>query len=86
MMLSGLPCLNQSMEPIRPCQGMLRKSSTNVAGVAPKTHAGKNSDRSEIECKFSDDQGRAWHGSGVAETSAEEKGKFNLKLQLVHGT
>ena len=45
-------------------------------------HPGKNPDRAEIEWKFTDDQGRAWHGSGVAETSAAEKGKFNLKLQL----
>jgi len=53
--------------------------------VSLTTHGGKNPDRSEIEWKFTDDQDRAWHGSGVAETSTEEKGKFNLKLQLVRG-
>ncbi len=39
----------------------------------------------DIEWKFTDDLGRAWVGSGVAEASAEEKGKFNLTLRLARG-
>jgi hypothetical protein len=53
--------------------------------VSVTTHPGKNPDRAEIEWKFTDDEGRAWHGSVAAETSAAEKGKFNLKLQLARG-
>ena len=45
----------------------------------------KNADRSEIEWRFTDDQGRAWLGSSVGETSTEEKGKFNLTLRLTRG-
>jgi putative intracellular protease/amidase len=45
----------------------------------------KNADRSEIEWKFTDDQGRAWLGSSVAETSPAEQGKFNLTLRLTRG-
>lgn len=39
--------------------------------------------QSEIEWKFTDDQGRGWRGTGVAEPSAEEKGKSLVTLRLV---
>jgi putative intracellular protease/amidase len=42
----------------------------------------KSPDRSELKWKFTDDLGRAWVGSGVVAPSAEEKGKFNLTLNL----
>jgi hypothetical protein len=45
----------------------------------------KNADRSEIEWKFTDDLGRVWLGSSVAEASTAEKGKFNLTLRLTRG-
>jgi len=42
----------------------------------------KNAERSEIEWKFTDDQGREWQGSAAAEASTEDKGKFNMTLRL----
>ena len=44
--------------------------------------SGKNTDRSEFEWKFMDDQDRAWRGSAVGQASTKEKGKFNLTLRL----
>ena len=45
----------------------------------------KIANRSEIEWKFTDDLGRRWVGSGVAEASAQEQGKFDLTLRLARG-
>ena len=42
----------------------------------------ENSDRGEIQWKFTDDRGRAWVGSGLAETSKEKTGTFNLSVRL----
>lgn len=44
--------------------------------------ATKAIDRSEIEWKFTDDLGRPWVGSGIAEPSSEEIGKFNMTVRL----
>lgn len=44
--------------------------------------ATKVASRSEIEWKFTDDLGRAWAGSGVAEPSSEETGKIDLTVRL----
>jgi putative intracellular protease/amidase len=39
---------------------------------------------SQIKWRFTDDQGHAWHGAGIAEPSPEEKGKIILTLKLAH--
>jgi len=54
-----------------------KKSSVTIS-----ERAMKNAERSEIEWKFTDDQGRAWQGSAAAEASTEDKGKFNMTLRL----
>jgi hypothetical protein len=51
----------------------------SVVTLIPRATNG--TDRSEIEWKFTDDLGRGWVGSGVAEPS-EEKGKFNMTVRL----
>jgi putative intracellular protease/amidase len=67
--------------------GLVRKqlvSDTPHAGSAVTLipRAAKATDRSEIEWKFTDDLGRAWAGSGVAEPSSEETGKIDLSVRL----
>ncbi len=59
-------------------------SGTPHAGspVTAATRATKGGDRSEIEWKFRDDEGRGWRGTGVAEPSPDEKGKFVVTLKL----
>ena len=59
-------------------------SSTPHAGsaVAVVPRATKSNDRSEIEWKFKDDEGRAWAGSAVAEPSPDAKGKFLVTVKL----
>lgn len=41
-----------------------------------------NSDRQGIEWKFTDDQGRAWIGSGLAEVSKDKTGAFDVSVRL----
>ena len=60
-------------------------SNTPHAGspVTVTTRASrKSNDRSEIEWKFRDDEGRGWRGFGVAEPSPEAKGKFLVTMKL----
>ena len=52
------------------------------SNVTVESRDRRNPDRSEIAWKFNDDLGRAWVGLSVVEPSAEEKGKFNLTLNL----
>ena len=57
--------------------------TTHVSSnITVETNDRRNPDRSEITWKFKDDLGRAWVGLSVVEQSAEEKGKFNLTLNL----
>ena len=53
---------------------------TSAVMVSAKGPA--KSDRGEIEWKFTDDQGRAWIGDSLVQSSTEGKGKFNLTLSL----
>jgi len=60
-------------------------SNTPHAGspVTVTTRASKKSnDRSEIEWRFKDDEGRGWRGFGIAEPSPEAKGKFLVTMKL----
>jgi putative intracellular protease/amidase len=54
------------------------KRSTVVVSAKAKT----DSNREEIEWRFTDDQGRAWIGSGLAEASNEKLGSFNVCVRL----
>ena len=68
------------------------KDSTYVMSVCTGPHKGsevtittgaaKSADRTEIEWKFTDNQGRPWQGSAMAEASTQEKGKSNLTVRL----
>ena len=46
----------------------------------------READRSEFEWKFTDDQGRPWHGVGNVEPSQDEKGKFVATLKIAQGS
>jgi CubicO group peptidase (beta-lactamase class C family)/putative intracellular protease/amidase/DNA-directed RNA polymerase subunit RPC12/RpoP len=39
-------------------------------------------DATEMNWKFTDDQGRGWRGSATAEPSREEKGRYHVRLRL----
>lgn len=52
------------------------------SNITVESHDRRNPDRSEITWTFNDDLGRAWVGLSVVQPSAEEKGKFNLTLNL----
>lgn len=54
------------------------KRSAVVVSAKSKT----DSNREEIEWRFTDDQGRAWVGSGLAEASKEKLGSFNVRVRL----
>jgi len=49
--------------------------------VAITSH--KNGDRSEMEWKFKDDEGRAWRGVGSVEPAPDDRAKFMLTLKLM---
>jgi hypothetical protein len=57
------------------------KSSAVVVSAKGRT----DSNREEIEWRFTDDQGRAWIGSGLAESSKEKTGAFNVSVRLARG-
>lgn len=59
-------------------------SATPHAGsaVTVAARAGRGGERSEIEWKFKDDEGRGWRGSAAAEPSLAEKGKFDVTVRL----
>jgi len=54
------------------------KSSAVVVDAKRPTDSG----REEIEWRFTDDRGRAWVGSGLAEASKEKLGSFNVSVRL----
>lgn len=54
------------------------KRSAVVVSAKSKT----DSNREEIEWRFTDDQGRAWIVSGLAEASKEKTGAFNVNVRL----
>lgn len=54
------------------------KSSVVVVSAKGKA----DSNRQEIEWRFTDDQGHAWVGSGLAEASKEKTGSFNVSVRL----
>jgi len=53
-----------------------------TSAVVVTAKGAENSDRGEIEWKFTDDRGFAWVGSGLAETSKEKTGAFNVNVRL----
>ena len=61
---------------------IVTKTAHVSSNITVETNDRRNPDRSEITWKFKDDLGRAWAGLTVVEPSAEEKGKFNLTLNL----
>ena len=64
-------------------KNQIATKTTHVSSnVTVESHDRRNPDRSEISWKFNDDLGRAWVGFTVVEPSADEKGKFNLTLNL----
>ena len=76
-------------KPASPSEIMATIRKQVVADTPHKTSAvvvtakgPQNSDRGEIEWKFTDDQGRAWVGSSLAENSKENKSAFNVNVRL----
>jgi len=64
-------------------KNQIATKTTHVSSnVTVESHDRRNPDRSEISWKFNDDLGRAWVGFTVVEPSVDEKGKFNLTLNL----
>jgi putative intracellular protease/amidase len=52
-----------------------------VTLVSPKT----TGEKSEIEWTFTDDEGRKWRGTAIAEPSSTEKGQYIVTLKLGRG-
>jgi putative intracellular protease/amidase len=52
------------------------------SAVAVEAKRPADSSREEIEWRFTDDRGRAWIGSGLAEASKEKLGSFNVSVRL----
>lgn len=52
------------------------------SAVVVSSNGPANSVRQGIEWKFTDDQGRAWIGSGLAETSKDKTGAFDVSVRL----
>ena len=71
---------SEIMETIR--KQVVADTPHKTSAVVVTAKAPQNSDRGEIEWKFTDDRGRAWVGSSVVQPSAEENGKFSLTLRL----
>ena len=68
------------METIR--KQVVADTPHKTSAVVVTAKGPENSDRGEIEWKFTDDRGRGWVGSGLAETSKEKTGAFNVNVRL----
>jgi putative intracellular protease/amidase len=68
------------METIR--KQVVADTPHKTSAVVVTAKGPENSDRGEIEWRFTDDRGRAWVGSGLAETSKEKTGAFNVNVRL----
>ena len=53
-----------------------------TSAVVVTTKGPENSDRGEIEWKFTDDRDRRWLGLGMVEPSIQEQGKFTMTIRL----